>query len=263
MKTCGIYAIIVQDYQYMYIGQSCDVNKRMLDHLSLLKRGIHYNKKMQNVFNKYGEDSFDFVVIETCDYNKLNEREQYYIFEFGTFCEDNPSFGLNLTTGGDGRKQIVQSQEERLKRKESREQFIAKNPEFCKVVIGNKLKEKYKDAKLRKRNSDNMKKLHQNQQYHDHYLEIRRSKAWKEKMRKAHQGRAQKEETKEKISKSLGRKVLCENGMVFDSAKKAAQFIQETFGKTINVQAVCSGKRKTAAGFHFQWLDDTVTSAAG
>lgn len=51
---------------------------------------------------------------------------------------------------------------------------------------------------------------------------------------------------------------ICENGMIFDSAKKAAQYVKEKYGKIVNVQAVCSGKRKTAAGLRFQWLKEAV-----
>lgn len=258
MKTCGIYAIIVDNYRYMYIGQSKNIEKRISNHLFLLKKEKHYNVKMQNIYNKYGKSAFEFVIIEKCKHDKLNEREQYYIFEYGTFCLENPSFGLNLTVGGEGRKKTNQSEEEKEKRKTSRKNFITANPEFYKEVIGAKIKEKYEDEKLRKRNSDKMKSLHKNQEYHNHYLGIRQSDEWRKRMSEKHIGNKQNEQSKKKISEKLSRKVLCENGMIFDSAKKAAQYVKEQYNKNVNIQAVCSGKRKTAAGLHFQWLEQAV-----
>lgn len=258
MKTCGIYAVVVDNYRYMYIGQSKNIEKRTSDHLSLLRQGKHYNTKMQNVFNKYGESSFEFILIEKCERNKLNEREQCYIFVYGTFYLENPSFGLNLTMGGEGRKQAHQDEKEKTKRKISRKKFIDSNPDYYKNIIGMKLKEKYKSKELRERNSNNMKKLHKNQEYHNHYLEVRRSEKWRKQMSEKHKGNKQDEQTKKRISEKLSRKVICENGMIFDSAKKAAQYVKEKYGKIVNVQAVCSGKRKTAAGLRFQWLKEAV-----
>lgn len=264
MKTCGIYAIVVGNYQYMYVGQSINIEKRLQNHLSLLRAGKHYNTKMQNVFNKYGEKCFYTNIVEQCDCLKLNEREQYYILNYGTFVDDNNNFGLNLTTGGEGRKQTNQTTEEIEKRKKSHALFVEKNPDFYKNVVGEILKDKYaKNDFLRNRQSEKMKAMHENLEYHKHYLEIRQSEEWRNRMSEKHKGKKVTEETKKKISKASGKKVLCENGMIFESARKAAQWVKEQFGLIVNVQAVCSGARKTAAGLKFQWLNNVASTAAG
>lgn len=44
-----------------------------------LKRGKHHSSHMQRSWDKYGESSFDFSVLEECAKGQLFEREQHYI----------------------------------------------------------------------------------------------------------------------------------------------------------------------------------------
>lgn len=44
-------------------------------HFGELNRNVHNNKHLQNAWNKYGEESFEFNVLEYCDVELLNERE--------------------------------------------------------------------------------------------------------------------------------------------------------------------------------------------
>lgn len=89
----GIYKITNQINNKSYIGQSIHIEQRWEEHLyksskcSLLKYALH----------KYGVDNFTFEVIEECEQQKLNEREQYWIKYYNTFEE-----GYNLTLGGGG-----------------------------------------------------------------------------------------------------------------------------------------------------------------
>lgn len=63
----------------LYIGSSVSIKSRYLTHRNSLQKGLHDNKIMQNIFNKYGEDCFTFSTIELCDVSLLIEREQHYI----------------------------------------------------------------------------------------------------------------------------------------------------------------------------------------
>lgn len=258
MNTCGIYAIIVNDYSYMYIGQSKNIEKRIANHKYMLKANKHYNVKMQNIYNKYGKDSFSYEIIEACNENKLNERETYYIFEYGTNVHENPSFGLNLTSGGEGLKSYKQTADEKKRRNISREKYIRENPYFYKKV-GESIKNAYcENEELRRKQSKNMKALHKNEKYHSHYLEVRHSEEYRKKQSEKHKGFHVSDETKAKISKANGKKVLCENGMIFDSARKANEYIKETYGLSVNVQRVCLGKRNKAAGMKFWYIKDVA-----
>lgn len=76
-KQAGIYVFSWGEDSYFYIGQSQDLEKRKKEHLSLLKRNSHHNKKFQNVFNKHGSPKF--CIVEECEIDELNEREQFYL----------------------------------------------------------------------------------------------------------------------------------------------------------------------------------------
>lgn len=63
-----------------YIGSSVDVERRWGQHQRLLMRGEHNNQHLQNAWEKYGGNKFEFSVIEKIGGKEdLLEREQYYL----------------------------------------------------------------------------------------------------------------------------------------------------------------------------------------
>lgn len=81
-KKIGIYQIRNLVDGKIYIGSSCNVASRWIEHQHDLKKNEHRNHRLQNAFNKYGEDSFVFEVLELIDKDKKDiqfEREQYWI----------------------------------------------------------------------------------------------------------------------------------------------------------------------------------------
>lgn len=78
MKT-GIYKILNIVNNKFYIGSSgINVKYRLNHHRNKLKKNIHVNKHLQSAWNKYGEKSFIFTIIEYCKPKKCIEREQFY-----------------------------------------------------------------------------------------------------------------------------------------------------------------------------------------
>ena len=76
----GIYKITNLVNGKIYIGSSINITNRFKSHLKLLKSKIHHSNHLQNAFNEYGIDNFEFERIENVkDKNKLLEREQYYL----------------------------------------------------------------------------------------------------------------------------------------------------------------------------------------
>jgi len=75
----GIYKITNCTNEKFYIGSSKNIQQRWYKHKALLRHNKHENQKFQNAWNKYGEDSFIFDIIEYCDEENLLDREQYYI----------------------------------------------------------------------------------------------------------------------------------------------------------------------------------------
>ena len=94
----GIYKIENKINGKVYIGQSKDINKRWIEHKSNLNNNRHPNKKLQNAWNSYGKDNFDFTVLEECDNNIINDREIYWISYYDS---SNRELGYNLSTGGE------------------------------------------------------------------------------------------------------------------------------------------------------------------
>lgn len=61
----------------MYIGSTFDFDARWKYHKRLLCKGTHTNIHLQSAWNKYGENVFEFSIIEYVDKGWL-VREQYY-----------------------------------------------------------------------------------------------------------------------------------------------------------------------------------------
>jgi len=94
----GIYKIENKLNHKVYIGQSIHLERRQKDHIKALCRGKHINKHLQSAWNKYGQDNFEFSVLEECAENILTEREQYWIDYYGGL---NSSNNYNKREAGD------------------------------------------------------------------------------------------------------------------------------------------------------------------
>lgn len=75
----GVYEILNSKNKKVYIGSSKDIERRIKDHKYKLKNGIHHNYKLQNDWNKYGEDVFSWSVLKECDLSDLFKYEKEYI----------------------------------------------------------------------------------------------------------------------------------------------------------------------------------------
>lgn len=92
----GIYMIRNIKNNKKYIGQSVDINKRLITHIRHLKKDKHHNKFLQKDFNKYGEDAFKtYVLRELSDKDDLDKWEMYYINLLSTQCYAK---GYNIST---------------------------------------------------------------------------------------------------------------------------------------------------------------------
>lgn len=79
-RRCGVYAIINQVSAHRYIGSSCSINRRWAEHRYDLRHGKHKSEYLQNAWNKYGETSFVFTILEIVESPELlQEREQHYM----------------------------------------------------------------------------------------------------------------------------------------------------------------------------------------
>ena len=97
-RFSGIYGIRNIINGMIYIGQSHNIHKRWIQHKYELNTQIHHNRKLQNAWNKYGEENFYFFVIEKCEQDIINEREIFWIDYYNSA---NRDCGYNLSTGGE------------------------------------------------------------------------------------------------------------------------------------------------------------------
>lgn len=98
----GIYLIKCDVENKVYIGQSKNIRKRCVEHLSRLRLKKHPNSYLQEAFNKCGENSFKFEVLyelkdEIFDRDKLYELEIKYISLYDSTNRDK---GYNIESGG-------------------------------------------------------------------------------------------------------------------------------------------------------------------
>lgn len=112
MIKSGIYKITNLTNQMFYIGSSQDLIKRWRDHRSVLNVNTHKNIYLQNAWNKYGEDNFEFEILEIVHIDLLIEREQHWI-NF-TKCYDR-TIGYNLSPTAGNCAGFIHTQETKAK----------------------------------------------------------------------------------------------------------------------------------------------------
>ena len=73
----GIYKISFEGTDYVYVGSSYNVKRRLTGHKRELVSGTHGNQYLQRVYNKHS-GVLHCDVIEECDVKDLLAREQYW-----------------------------------------------------------------------------------------------------------------------------------------------------------------------------------------
>ncbi len=95
----GIYYIKNLKDGKLYIGQSIDMIKEWNGkHRTLLNHNKHWNKYLQNAWNKYGEENFEHVIICECLIDELDDLEYFYINEYNSHWTKS---GYNMSLGGE------------------------------------------------------------------------------------------------------------------------------------------------------------------
>ncbi|MDB2480281.1 GIY-YIG nuclease family protein [Porticoccaceae bacterium] len=97
-NKCGIYKIHCVGNNRDYIGSAVKHLQRWNSHRSMLARGIHNNRHLQNAYKKYGKESFKYTLIEECSENQLVEREQYWIdsYDFAELMNSSPTASTSV-----------------------------------------------------------------------------------------------------------------------------------------------------------------------
>lgn len=213
-----IYKITNNINGKIYIGKTMrSIKQRWKEHLANIKKEECKNRPLYRAINKYGVENFSIEKIEECSDIILSDREKYWIEYYNSFKN-----GYNATKGGDGSPYIDR-----------------------KLVI-----ETYKQIQ-------NCKKTAEILNIHiDSVYKILKSNNIEKK--------SSQEISKECSSKPvymLNKKDL-RILKVFASMKEAAKYIQEQTnnntdlrGMASHIREVCQGKRKTAYGYSWKFLN--------
>jgi group I intron endonuclease len=134
----GIYKITSPSGK-VYIGQSINIKRRFKEYN---RKQCNQSIKLFNSLIKYGPEKHKFEIIEECEVERLNEREEYYISLFNSVNE-----GLNIKLSSKpswtGKKRPEHSK--LLKEKGSGFKYIRK--EEHRLNMSNIMKRVWKDKK--------------------------------------------------------------------------------------------------------------------
>ena len=156
-KQCGVYEIFNMVNGKSYIGQSTNITQRLSRHKSELRHNKHQNLHLQNAWNKYGEHSFLFNILEYCNIDELDDIERYYINIWNL---TNSQYGYNVESGGNlnktlsekTRKKISESKKGKTHSLETRKKMSENNARYWQ---GKTLSEE-----TRKKMSESMSEVH-------------------------------------------------------------------------------------------------------
>lgn len=264
-KNMGIYKITNIGNGKLYIGSSNNLQKRKREHFWALRYNKHNNPYMQNAYNKYGEKSFTFEIIEAVNNSKeLLEKEQSYIDLFNV-CDREIGYNINEYSSGGGLKG---EKNPNYGKKMSEEQ----KEKIRKALMGHFVSEETK--KKMKLNKKNIIKGEKHYLFGKTLSEERR-KQQSEKLKSRYVGeknpfynKKHSDTTKQIMSiKKKGKKgELCPNSIKIVQLTKKFVLVSEhssmqeaqrnTKVYASNIQKCCIGKLKSSGGFKWMYYED-------
>lgn len=98
-KSTGIYVIQQKSSGKKYIGSTRNnFAARWRSHLCELRNNKHHSRYLQNSWNKYGEDDFEFIIVR-----HVREKEEILIEEQRWIDMINPEFNISKKVTGNCR----------------------------------------------------------------------------------------------------------------------------------------------------------------
>jgi len=101
-NTPGVYKLVNLVNGKVYIGSTTKLRQRRFSHLSKLRNGKHENRNIQNDWNEYGENNFNWEVIQIIDdisdTFSLIPREQYWMNFYRSYDRES-GYNISPTAG--------------------------------------------------------------------------------------------------------------------------------------------------------------------
>lgn len=147
----GVYLIKNLITNKVYIGSTKSFKKRFSQHKSKLQKNKHGTPHLQNAWNKYGGDNFEFSILEITNEN-LIEKEKKYISKYkscnrlkGYNSNSNPELPCSFE------KEVKDKISKTLKRKYNSKEISSTSGCFKKKNIPWNKGIKYKDTSFMKK----------------------------------------------------------------------------------------------------------------
>lgn len=193
-RASGIYKITCTANNKIYIGSSVNLQKRKCEHFRELRRRKHRNSYLQHAWDKYGEETFVFEVVELVLPMNTTAREQYWLNKLKPFGDKGFNIARDADASALGRKRTLEHTE-----KIRQVHFGAKRT--------SETVEKMRQVHLGKKQSpETIEKIRQARLGKKHTLEaiekMRQAKLGNEKIKQAGIGRKYSSETIEKMRQS-------------------------------------------------------------
>lgn len=209
----NIYVFTNKINNKQYVGQSINIKERYKQHF---KDAKHDNLYFHNALNKYGEENFNFEVIEeNIPLNYVGEREKYWIAKLNT---KTPN-GYNLTDGGEGAFGYKHTEESKMKMSE------IKKGKFTHFQ-SDETRKKISEANKGRKPSD-----YCIQRIKETKIGTHLSKETREKISKATRGVPKTEEHIEKVKESLNKRTEEEKRLSSEKAIKTKRENGVIFGQ--------------------------------
>jgi len=137
-KKSGIYQIRNTVNGKFYIGSAIDFSKRFCVHYNRLINNKHCNIHLQNAWNLYGHESFEFIIIEFCEKSILLEREQYYLDLLTPY---DSQIGYNICKKSTSRMGVKEDPRTTEKRREIQKEVMSRQDVRQKILLTNRTEE--------------------------------------------------------------------------------------------------------------------------
>ena len=151
----AVYAIKCIENNKSYIGVSNNINKRWKQHKTELLKNKHHNHPLQNAYNKYGAESFEYsIVYETNDYESARNVESALLLKFfGKWLFNTTNKNAGFMPGNKvclGRKLSKESIEKMKVAKSGFKHSNESKAKISKALLGNKYTLGYKHTESAK-----------------------------------------------------------------------------------------------------------------
>lgn len=266
-SNSGVYKIVNKINGKIYIGSTVNFKDRFRDHKKLLRHDKHPNQHLQNSWNKYGEDNFEFLILSIVikDKDLLLKEEQKFIDELNV-CDNSIGYNISETAGSTFGYRFSEKSKEKMSKAK-----LKSNSKLHEKILIETLLGKDKDYYF----TNESISVNEDKDITNPFYGKRHSNESKEKMSKAKMGNKNPhfnkgpmlgkeftEEHKNKIgSANSGKNNKSSKPIIqydldmnivaeWDSAGMAARALKLSVG---NIWMCCNGKARTSYGFIWRY----------